>query len=148
MKRDLPAAEQRRPRLLLYTLYAVLTLITIRIIFRLIEYSQGLNSSIPRKEGFQYVFDSSMMLFSLILLNVVHPGRIMPGKECDFPSRKERKAAGKNNVRGRAGMVGSLPLYDTASSTNNSRELPSQNPTYPKIDNTTVSTGYVTEYGR
>jgi hypothetical protein len=34
------------------------------------------------------------MLCSLVILNVIHPGRIMPGKESDLPSRKERKVEG------------------------------------------------------
>ena len=31
------------------------------------------------------------MLLAFVLLNIVHPGRIMKGKEADLPSRKERK---------------------------------------------------------
>ncbi|KAL8796587.1 MAG: hypothetical protein Q9182_007332 [Xanthomendoza sp. 2 TL-2023] len=76
---------------LLYTQYAALLLITIRIIFRLIEYSKGLDSTIPNHEAYQYIFDTLPMFIALILFNVIHPGRIMPGAESDFPSRKERK---------------------------------------------------------
>ena len=70
----------------------------------------------------------------------------MPGKESDFPSRKQRKAIGKKNVRGR--MAGDIPLYE---STTNVLvvEPPVQaekNPTYPKIDETTVTYGYVREF--
>ena len=37
----------------------------------------------------------------------------MPGKEADFPSRKQRKAAGKNGIMGRAAGGGNvLPLYE------------------------------------
>lgn len=37
----------------------------------------------------------------------------MPGKEADFPSRKQRKAAGKNGIMGRAaGSANALPLYE------------------------------------
>ena len=87
------------------------------------------------------------MLLALILLNLVHPGRIMPGKESDLPSRRQRKAAGKNNVRGRAGIVGALPLYETAPSS--SSNIPSgSNPIYPKIDGSTVTPGYVNDYDR
>ncbi len=46
------------------------------------------------------------MFVALVLFNIVHPGRIMPGKECDFPSRKERKAMGKQHVWGRAQEFG------------------------------------------
>ena len=80
----------------------------------MIEYSNGVKSGIPKHEVYQYIFDSTMMLFALALLNVVHPGRIMRGKECDFPSRKQRKAAGKDNIRGRAREVGDgLPMHTT-----------------------------------
>lgn len=89
-----------------------------------------------------------MMLLALVLLNIIYPGRIMPGKECDFPSRKQRKAEGKNNVKGRAGQSGgALPLYDTArvSSLGEGVRL---NPTYPKIGEETRTVGYVTEFER
>ena len=37
----------------------------------------------------------------------------MPGKEADFPSRKQRKAAGKNGIMGRAAAGRDvLPLYE------------------------------------
>ncbi|KAG8526875.1 uncharacterized protein KY384_008304 [Bacidia gigantensis] len=106
MKRDTPMASMHQPLALLYTIYAVLFLITVRIIFRLIEYAKGYETGIPTHEAYQYVFDSTAMLIALALLNVVHPGRIMPGKEADFPSRKQRKAAGKEHLWGRAGEQG------------------------------------------
>jgi hypothetical protein len=62
-----------------------------RIIFRLCEYSQGLDSEIPLHEAYQYCLDSLPMLLALVVLNFVHPGRIMPGRASDIPSRKERK---------------------------------------------------------
>ena len=70
------------------------------------------------------------MLFALVLLNIVHPGRIMPGKESDFPSRKQRKAAGKN-IQGRASrFVDALPLYETEPSETPSEQA-STKPTSP-----------------
>jgi hypothetical protein len=83
---------------LLYTLYAVLALITLRIVFRLCEYASGLDSTIPNHEVYQYCLDSAPMLLAFVLLSIVHPGRIMPGKECDIPSRRERKC-GKPGTR-------------------------------------------------
>lgn len=107
MKQDTYVTDQKRAFRMLYILYAVLTLITVRIIFRLVEYSKGYSSGIPVHEAYQYILDSTLMLIALVLFNIVHPGRIMPGKESDFPSRKQRKAIGKKNVRGR--MAGDLP---------------------------------------
>jgi hypothetical protein len=65
-----------------------------RIVFRLVEYSDGFKSNIPDHEAYQYALDSLPMLFALVILNFIHPGRIMPGKESDLPGRKERKAEG------------------------------------------------------
>lgn len=101
--------------LLLYVEYAALILITVgslplasyrqtddtvqdSIIFRLAEYSKGLNSTIPNHEVYQYVFDTLPMLVALVIFNSVYPGRIMPGKNSDFPKRKERKAYFKTNT--------------------------------------------------
>ncbi|KAK5130785.1 hypothetical protein LTR08_001675 [Meristemomyces frigidus] len=94
--RQQPPTPQRTTAFrLLYTEYAVVLLITCRIIFRLIEYSNGIESAIPRQEAYQYVFDSLMMLIALALYNVFHPGRMMPGKEANMPKRKERKTLKK-----------------------------------------------------
>ena len=97
---------------LLFVLYTVLGLIAVRIIFRLIEYSNGYSAGIPVHEAYQYCLDSLPMFAGLVLLNVWHPGRIMPGKESDLPSRKQRKAIGKRNVVGRVGAANVLPLYE------------------------------------
>jgi hypothetical protein len=66
----------------------------IRIIFRLIEYASGFNAPIPKQEAYMYCLDSLPMFTCLVILNVVHPGVIMPGKESDLPSKKERRAKG------------------------------------------------------
>lgn len=109
--------SQKQALRLLYTVYAVLALITVttrtplnewlllwkantfcshqlRIVFRLCEYSNGLDSTIPNHEAYQYCLDSLPMLLAFILLSIVHPCRIMPGKECEIPSRRERKKTG------------------------------------------------------
>lgn len=110
IKREHPA-RLSQALLLLYAQVAVLVLVTVgapttalqptilhllnksqvRIVFRLIEWSGGLDSTIPNHEAYQYIFDSLPMLIALVIYHVVHPGRIMPGKKSDFPSRKERK---------------------------------------------------------
>jgi hypothetical protein len=73
-----------------------------RIIFRLIEYAQGFESNIPHHEAYQYCLDSLPMLCGLVILNVFHPGRIMPGEQSNLPSRKERKVEGIHNKSERA----------------------------------------------
>ncbi|KAI4147707.1 MAG: hypothetical protein L6R39_003031 [Caloplaca ligustica] len=121
--------------LLLYAQYAVLILITIRIIFRLIEYAQGLDSSIPNHEAYQYIFDTVPMLIALVVYNAVHPGRIMPGKEGDFPSRRERK----NYFKGDGLGSSSLPLVQTQGFVSMPEEITFQ----PKTPDAVPSHGYV-----
>jgi hypothetical protein len=65
-----------------------------RIGFRLAEYAHGYKSTIPTHEAYQYCLDSAPMICSLVILNVFHPGRIMPGGDSNLPSRKERKTKG------------------------------------------------------
>ncbi|KAK3675355.1 hypothetical protein LTR78_004865 [Recurvomyces mirabilis] len=103
--RSQPVSPQRRTAFrLLYVMYAVVGLITLRIIFRLIEYSRGLQSTIPLHEAYQYTLDSLPMLIALVLLNIAHPGTLMPGKECNMPGRKQRKLMKKEGrqAKGRA----------------------------------------------
>ena len=45
------------------------------------------------------------MLLALVALHIVHPGRIMPGKEGDMPSRKQRGAGRRSKW-----AVKSLPI--------------------------------------
>ena len=98
-KREAPNHRTSAAMWLLYVIYMVLFLITLRIIFRLVEFASGLDSSIPNHEAYQYCLDSLPMWIALVLFNVVHPGRIMPGKEGDFPPRRERKTfAGRRGV--------------------------------------------------
>ncbi|KAL6408774.1 hypothetical protein AUP68_07720 [Ilyonectria robusta] len=63
----------------------------VRICFRLVEYAGGLDSSIPRHEAYQYCFDSLLMLIASCIFNIVHPGRIMAGKQGDLPNKSARK---------------------------------------------------------
>lgn len=59
----------------------------IRIIFRLCQYAQGTDPSNPvlTHEAYEYVFDAVPMFIALVLLNVVHPGRVLQGPESEFP---------------------------------------------------------------
>ncbi|KAK6599210.1 hypothetical protein ACHAPC_006832 [Botrytis cinerea] len=83
-------------RPLLYTMFMSLALITTRIIYRLVEFSAGLDPSknpIPYHEWYFMVLDALPMLIAVALMNVVHPGRILVGEGSEFPrlSRREKK---------------------------------------------------------
>ncbi|RSM09307.1 hypothetical protein CEP52_004150 [Fusarium oligoseptatum] len=77
---------------LLWVIYVVLGLIVVRIIFRLVEFSQGVSSSnvILRHEEFQLYLDALPMLVAVVVLNVVHPGMVLQGPESSFPPIKSK----------------------------------------------------------
>ncbi|KAL3459286.1 RTA1 like protein-domain-containing protein [Aspergillus heterothallicus] len=82
-------------RWLFIAIYASLFLISVRIIFRLAQYARGTDTDNPALlyEWFEYVWDAAPMFLALVILNVVHPGRVLRGPESEFPrlSRKEKK---------------------------------------------------------
>jgi hypothetical protein len=78
-----------------YSLYAVLALITMRIAFRLAEFSSGLDEAtndLPYKEGYALGLDALPMVLAILVLAIVHPGMVLKGEGSEFPSRKVRKA--------------------------------------------------------
>ncbi|KAL7917446.1 RTA1 like domain-containing protein [Trichoderma austrokoningii] len=97
--RQSPSARQAF--ILFYAQILVLAMIVLRIIFRICEYSQGLDSKIPDHEAYQYCLDSLPMFIALVVYNVVHPGRIMRGKSGDMPSvweLRKQKRRGINSM--------------------------------------------------
>jgi RTA1 like protein len=72
-------------------IYVSLALITVRIIFRLVEYSQGFDSPIPHTESYQYIFDALPMFIATLLWAIWHPGRVLVEKDGLFPTRQEKK---------------------------------------------------------
>ncbi|GAQ05992.1 hypothetical protein ALT_3313 [Aspergillus lentulus] len=82
-------------RWLFWALYAALALITVRIIFRLCQYARGTDPTNPilTHEAYEYVLDAALMFLALLILNVIHPGRVLQGWESEFPkvSRQEKK---------------------------------------------------------
>ena len=97
LKKGTNGPRQKAAIILLYSQFVVLFLIAVsdpcldrlatrtwltrvfklRIVFRIIEYSHGLDSSIPNHEAYQYTLDSLPMLVALVVYNVVHPGRVL-----------------------------------------------------------------------
>lgn len=82
-------------RRLLYTLYAVLGLITVRIIFRLAEYTDGEYSHVAIYEAYFYCLEALPMIVSLFLFNIVHPGIVLVGPDSEFPKKAKKTKKGK-----------------------------------------------------
>jgi hypothetical protein len=89
-------------RRLLYALYITLILITIRNIFRLIEFSDGVHGYIATHEAFFYSLDALPIFAGLIVLAVVHPSCVLEGPDSEFPPREKkrnRKEGGRRRRR-------------------------------------------------
>ncbi|RQM08387.1 hypothetical protein DH86_00002642 [Scytalidium sp. 3C] len=52
------------------------------------------NKILRDHEVYQDTLDSLPMFLALAIFNAIHPGRIMPGKDSDPPSRRERRKGG------------------------------------------------------
>ncbi|KAJ7726270.1 RTA1 like protein-domain-containing protein [Mycena maculata] len=79
------STEWKRP---LYTTYATLGLITLRIIFRLIEFSSGLFSPITMSEAPFYTLDALPMFVTLVLWNI--------SRAFDFPKKVKKSKKSKD----------------------------------------------------
>ncbi|KAF7587594.1 hypothetical protein BBP40_007014 [Aspergillus hancockii] len=82
-------------RWLFYAMYIALVMITIRIIFRLAQFARGTdpNNPVLTHEVYEYALDAAPMFIALLVINIVHPGRILQGPDSEFPkvSRQEKK---------------------------------------------------------
>ncbi|KAF2468914.1 uncharacterized protein BDR25DRAFT_304838 [Lindgomyces ingoldianus] len=102
----------RKWKLMIWLLYLILLLITIRIIYRLAEYLLGLDDSnpLPNHEVYMYVLDAVPMFVSLAILNIMHPGRVLFGPGSDYRQGKkqlrlEKKVAKKARKQGKRDTV-------------------------------------------
>lgn len=75
-------------------LYVASILILIRSIFRLIEYAQGNSGYLISHEAFLYVFDSTLMLFTMVAMSIFHPSKIL--SQSTKPLRSSRRSRSAN----------------------------------------------------
>jgi hypothetical protein len=85
-----PRTTHYNPSLIL--IYVSLLLITTRIIFRFVEYSQGFTAAVARTESYQYIFDAVPMFNATLIWAIWHPGRVLVDRDGLFPTRAEKKA--------------------------------------------------------
>jgi hypothetical protein len=84
-------------RKLTWALYGCLLAITIRIIYRLVEFSAGLGpgNPLPKNEPVLYVLESAPMWIAIFIWNIIHPGRFIYGEDAKMPrSWLSRKLCG------------------------------------------------------
>ncbi|KAJ7654797.1 RTA1 like protein-domain-containing protein [Mycena rosella] len=106
------STEWKRP---LYTMYASLALITLRIVFRLIEFSSGLYSPITMHEAPFYCLEATPMFLALLLWNISHPGQVLIGSDSEFPKKVKKSKKSKGGEKELPESPDSLRLVSTPS---------------------------------
>jgi len=59
-------------------MYASAALISVRCIYRIAEYFEGWTGELNTHEAYFYVFEGVVMLTNSVMLNFMHPGRLLP----------------------------------------------------------------------
>lgn len=103
--------HSRAWRPLTWALYFSLGMITVRIIYRLVEFSSGhgVDNKLITHEAYFYVLEAVPMVFAIAVFIAVHPGAIMKGPGSEMPGLF---ATIKNAL---ARRKGNLPLKQSAS---------------------------------
>jgi hypothetical protein len=89
-------------RVVLYVMYVSATIVTIRCIYRLVEYILGWESSIYQNEVYFWIFEAAIMFLNTALLNIYHPGKRLPHSNSVFLARDgvtERRGPGWSDNR-------------------------------------------------
>ncbi|KAF5848037.1 hypothetical protein GGP41_009284 [Bipolaris sorokiniana] len=103
-QRRATAAGVLKPHLrtVLYVMYASASIVTIRCIYRLVEYFSGWDSTVYKNETYFWIFEAAIMLINTILLNIWNPGKRLPPSNSVFLARDgvtERKGPGWGDAR-------------------------------------------------
>ncbi|KAH8818857.1 RTA1 domain-containing protein [Flagelloscypha sp. PMI_526] len=77
-------------RKVIFPLYAVLVLITIRVIFRLCEYSGGFDTGLITQEKWFYILEAGPMWICLTLFSLIHPGSVLVGPKSEFQKKQKK----------------------------------------------------------
>ncbi|PSN64980.1 RTA1 domain-containing protein [Corynespora cassiicola Philippines] len=87
-----------------WCIYCVLGLITLRIIYRLVEFADGLNAdgTFMKHEYYIYILDALPMFLALLLLSLYHPGKVLLGPDSEFPklTKREKQEAKRRSNKG------------------------------------------------
>jgi hypothetical protein len=86
----------------LVVLYVSATIVTIRCIYRLVEYISGWDSAIYKNEVVFWIFEAVIMFLNTLLLNFWHPGKRLPKSNSVFLDRDgvtERRGPGWTDDR-------------------------------------------------
>lgn len=78
----------------MWVLYTVSMLVSVRSLFRLIEFAEGSKGVAYNTEALMYVFDSSLMFLVVAVMAVVHPGMLLRTiRKAEFHSLSDNNGA-------------------------------------------------------
>ncbi|KAF2128919.1 hypothetical protein P153DRAFT_291953 [Dothidotthia symphoricarpi CBS 119687] len=86
----------------LCVMYVSAAIITVRCIYRIVEYIEGWSSGIYRNEIYFWIFEAVIMFVNTALLNIWHPGKRLPRSNSVFLARDgvtERRGPGWDDDR-------------------------------------------------
>lgn len=86
----------------LYVMYMSAFIVTVRCIYRLVEYILGWESEIYKNEVYFWIFEAFIMFLNTALLNAVHPGKRLPRSNSTFLAKDgvtERRGPGWDDDR-------------------------------------------------
>ncbi|XP_014553541.1 hypothetical protein COCVIDRAFT_107457 [Bipolaris victoriae FI3] len=103
-QRRATAAGVLKPHLrtVLYVMYVSASIVTIRCIYRLVEYFSGWDSAVYKNETYFWIFEAAIMLINTALLNIWNPGKRLPPSNSVFLARDgvtERRGPGWGDDR-------------------------------------------------
>ncbi|KAG8836176.1 hypothetical protein FRC17_009519 [Serendipita sp. 399] len=79
----------------LYVLYTSAFVISVRCLYRVVEYFMGTTGPLYRLEVYFHVFEATLMLINVIVLNVLHPGRFLPKSNKMFLNENGQEERGE-----------------------------------------------------
>lgn len=99
----LSGKQSRSWKPLIWALYFSLGMISVRIVYRLIEFSSGhgIDNVLITHEAYFYVLEALPMLLAIAVFNVVHPAMIMNGEGSDMPGLLATIKHGLSRRKGR-----------------------------------------------
>jgi hypothetical protein len=74
-------------KVVLRVMYVSASIVTIRCVYRLVEYLSGWDSAIYKNEVYFWIFEASIMFINTALLNIFHPGKRLPRSTDVFLAR-------------------------------------------------------------
>jgi len=96
------AVLKRDLKIVLCVMYVSATIVTVRCVYRLVEYIEGWESPVYQNEVYFWIFEATIMLVNTALLNLWHPGKRLPKSDSVFLDRDgvtERRGPGWTDDR-------------------------------------------------